>query len=109
MERILDHSKDSEVIKKLDAGLDNVWGWQWMEEKIEMTIGSSSKSFYLSEWIQKIDERGLAKCIICKCAPGLREKGKIALTGHCKSKSHTHPEIECTEFKSFYVIIMRLF
>jgi hypothetical protein len=47
-----------------------------MEEKIEITIGSSSKSFYLSEWTGKIDERGLANCIILQLSPGLREKGK---------------------------------
>jgi hypothetical protein len=38
---------------------------------------------------RKIDERGLAKCIICKCPLGYRKRGKIALTGHCKSKNHT--------------------
>jgi hypothetical protein len=51
-------------------------GKLWIEEKIEITIGSSSKSFYLSEWIRKIDERGLAKCIIMQMFPGLWEIGK---------------------------------
>ncbi|XP_053397560.1 uncharacterized protein LOC128556423 [Mercenaria mercenaria] len=88
MERILDRTNDTHVVKEIDEGCTNVWRWQWLEEKIDVMIDGQNKVFYVSEWVRKIDEKGMAKCLLCKYPLNYGNRGKPSIIGHCKSKGH---------------------
>ena len=53
------HRNGRENIKQIDSGVKNKFNWSWLEEK-------DCNDEYLSEYIRKLKEPGIAICIACK-------------------------------------------
>ena len=65
----------SENIKKIDEKAKNKWNWTWLQEK-------DANGDYLSDYLRKIDARGLSFCIYCSKTLSYGSTGKSDLLKH---------------------------
>ncbi|KAK6964629.1 DNA repair and recombination protein RAD54 [Biomphalaria glabrata] len=68
-------------LKEIDKSVKNKFNWEWLEEKDCM-------GHFLSSYIRKLEEPGVAWCIICKEKIKYGTAGRISILKHTISKKH---------------------
>ncbi|XP_055881072.1 uncharacterized protein LOC129925675 [Biomphalaria glabrata] len=74
-------NRESACIKQIDKNVKNKFKWVWMEEKDCM-------GDFLSSYIRKLEDPGVAWCIICKEKIKYGSAGKKVIKIHATSKKH---------------------
>ena len=84
---IVDRSAD---LKTIEEGVKNKFRWTWLEEKD--CLGD-----FLSDYVRKTDQAGIAFCIICNDTLKYRSGGKRDLKAHASTSKHQkHRDIKKT-------------
>ena len=75
--------------REIDSSVNNKWVWDWLLEK-------DINDDYLSEYVKKVDQPGVAICSWCKDFLHYGSSGKKRLLKHaiqCKDKHDTNKKI----------------
>ena len=68
-------------INNVDAGIKNKWNWKWTEEK-------DCHGVFLSDYMRKINKKGIAFCNLCQCKINYGNGGKRDILRHSQKKKH---------------------
>ena len=71
-------------IKDIDKSVKNKWNWNWLDKTVHVLP--------LSIFIRKIDEPGIAFCVLCKANIKYGGKGFGSIRQHCERAPHKKSE-----------------
>ena len=81
--RILTRSEPVRNLKELDINVRNRWKWGWLNKK-------HGNGDYLSQYVKKIDQPGIALCTWCPKQITYGSSGKKAILKHAETENHLH-------------------
>jgi len=78
MNKVLERTDDLEA---LERKIKNKWNWSWMEQK-------DGNGDFMSEYIRKINQPGMAMCVWCNKQLKYASAGKKVFRNHATNNIH---------------------
>ena len=80
---------DAITVSPVESGVKCKWSWSWLRLDSKSNVKREEHVFPLSQFFQKIEKPGHARCCLCCKEINYSNKGSHALLAHCKTEKHS--------------------